>query len=540
MPTIEASKKDLLRLIGKKLDDKKLEEALRYAKSEIEGSGDEVKIEIADANRPDLLSIEGIARQCRLALGLKPIIYKAKKTNYKIISKSKVRPLIVAAVVKNLKFDDASIKQIIQLQEKLCEIFGRKRREAALGIYDFDKIKWPITYADYEPEKIKFIPLEMNREMTGKEILQKHPAGIAYKNLLENEKSYPLLRDSRNEVLSMPPIINSDYSGKITHETRNVFIEVTRYSYRFIMPVLNVVVSALVDRGGDLEEVKINNLITPNLKKEKFELVLEEVNSVLGLQLTSKLILGLLKKAGYDASGKEKIKLEIPFYRQDIIDSRDIIEDIAISYGYNKINPVKPAIISEGKENELIILARKISNLLIGLEFQEIATPTLTSKEILFQKMNKKAGKMIEIENPVSELYCLMRQELLSSALNFLEKNVTARFPQKIFETGIIIDENGNDKTHLVIASSHSQANFTELKQIFDYTARMLNINYKLEENEKEEFIIGRCAKIIIDKKEIGYLGEISPKILENFKLEFPVSVLEISLNEIFEIYNQL
>ena len=95
--------------------------------------------------------------------------YKVKKTNLKIIAKSKVRPLIVAAVVKNIKFDDFAIKQIIQLQEKLCEIFGRKRKEAALGIYDFDKINWPKKYEDKEPEKIKFIPLEMQEEMTGKD-----------------------------------------------------------------------------------------------------------------------------------------------------------------------------------------------------------------------------------------------------------------------------------------------------------------------------------------------------------------------------------
>src|SRR3989344_485578 len=172
MPTIEASKKDLLKLIGKKLSDEKLAEALSYSKSEFAGEKGEIKIEIADINRPDLLSIEGIARQCKLGLGLISGLqeYKVKKTNLKIIAKSKVRPLIVAAVVKNIKFDDFAIKQIIQLQEKLCEIFGRKRKEAALGIYDFDKINWPIKYEDKEPEKIKFITLEMQEEMTGKEI----------------------------------------------------------------------------------------------------------------------------------------------------------------------------------------------------------------------------------------------------------------------------------------------------------------------------------------------------------------------------------
>jgi len=533
MPTIEASKKDLLRLIGKKLSDKELAKALNYAKAEISGK-EEIKIEIADVNRPDLLSIEGIARQCRLGLGLKVRDYKAEKTNYKIIAKSKIRPLIVAAVVKNLKFDDSSIKQIVQLQEKLCEIFGRKRKEAALGIYDFDKINWPLSYSDYEPEEIKFTPLEATREMTAPEILNKHPTGIAYKHLLENEKEYPLLIDAGKEVLSMPPIINSNYSGKITQATKNVFVEVTGYNYRFLMPILNVVVSALADRIGRIEEVKINNITTPDIKSEKTSVELEEINSVLGLNLTAKEAISLLKKYGYNAkeTKRGKFEVEIPFHRQDILDTRDIIEDIAISYGYDNIKPRKPDIVSEGGEDELVLFSRKISDLLIGLEFQEIATPTLTSREILFKKMNRKPEKIIEVENPVSELYCVMRQELLSSALNFLEKNTTSNFPQKIFEIGTALSQE-KDRTNLVIASSHAQANFTEIKQIFDYLARMLALDYKLEEEEKEEFIQGRCAKIIVSGKTIGYMGEISPKILENFHLEFPVSCLEINIDEL-------
>jgi len=536
MPTIEASKKDLLKLIGKKLSDEKLAEALSYSKSEFAGEKGEIKIEIADINRPDLLSIEGIARQCKLGLGLISGLqeYKVKKTNLKIIAKSKVRPLIVAAVVKNIKFDDFAIKQIIQLQEKLCEIFGRKRKEAALGIYDFDKINWPIKYEDKEPEKIKFIPLEMQEEMTGKEILEKHHAGISYKHLLEQENKYPLLFDSKGNVLSMPPIINSNYSGKITQETKNVFIEVTGFNYRFLLPILNTVITALADRKGKIFSVNINNFITPDLKPEKFSLEVEEINSVLNLKLTAKQIMFLLRKAGYNASGNKIIKIEIPAYRQDILDTRDIIEDIAISYGYNKIKSEKPQVISEGYESEKVLLSNKIADLLVGLGFQEIATPNLTSKEILFEKMNKKPQEIIEVENPVSELYSVMRQEILSSSLNFLSKNKTARFPQKIFEIGNSIDKNGKDSLKLCIISCHSQANFTEMKQILEYLARMLSIEYKIEEEDKQEFIEGRAGKIIINKENIGYIGEISPKIIENFSLEFPVSCLELDLDKIF------
>ena len=88
--------------------------------------------------------------------------YKINQSNFMLKKDSKVkkvRPEIVCAVVKNVKLDDYAIKQLIQLQEKLCEGFGRKRKEAALGVYDFDKIKWPITYTAFSPDSLKFIPM---------------------------------------------------------------------------------------------------------------------------------------------------------------------------------------------------------------------------------------------------------------------------------------------------------------------------------------------------------------------------------------------
>ena len=533
MPTIESSKNALFNLIGKKLNDKELEKVLNCAKSEVSFDNDALKLEIADVNRPDLLSIEGIARQMKLGLGIINGLqeFKAKKTRYKIKAVSKTRPLIVAAVIKNIRFDNESTKSIIQLQEKLCEIFGRKRKEAALGIYDFDRIKFPLTYKDVEPDKIRFIPLGFNMEMTGREILSKHPAGIAYKHLLENEKSFPLLLDAQNEVLSMPPIINSDYSGKITENTKNVFIEVTGFNYRFLLPILNVVVLSLSDRKGIIEEVTINNLATPDLKEKNIRIDLEEINSVLGLQLTAKESISLLKKYGYNAKGNKTLIIDIPCYRQDILDSRDIIEDIAISYGYANFPANKPMIVSEGQENEKTILARKIAYILAGLKFQEISTFTLIGKE-LHKKMNKKPI-LVEVENPVSENYCVLRNELMPSIMSFLEKNTTSNFPQKIFEIGRVFEKKDNgteEKEKLAIASCHEKANFTEIKQAFDYLMRMLHIKYKIEAEDKDEFIQGRCAKIIINNKPVGYIGEISPKILANFSIGFPVALGEIEI----------
>src|SRR3989344_1694691 len=141
MPTIEISKKDLCILTGKNFSSEQLAEMLHYAKTTIESAdADTLKLEAGDANRPDLWSVEGIARTLKGQIGKETGMPRYRAENSGFLLKNagvKARPLIACAVVKNLKLDYNAIKQIIQLQEKLCENFGLKRKEAALGIYDF-------------------------------------------------------------------------------------------------------------------------------------------------------------------------------------------------------------------------------------------------------------------------------------------------------------------------------------------------------------------------------------------------------------------
>ena len=65
---------------------------------------------------------------------------------------------------------------------------------------------------------------------------------------------------------------------------------------------------------------------------------------------------------------------------------------------------------------------------------------------------------------------------------------------------------------------------------------KLLNLTYQLDETEHNSFISGRIGKIIVNKTEIGLIGEISPKILFNFHLENPVAALELNLTKLFEL----
>lgn len=548
MPNVEVSKKDLEKLVGKKLSKEQLKELLLCVKGEIEDfESDTIKVEIKDINRPDLWCTTGIARELRGELskerGLTKL--KARSTKYKVIVDDKlkgIRPLTVCAVVKGIKLNDEAIKQLIDLQEKLSENFGRQRREAALGIYDADKIHWPIHYRPADPNKEKFIPLEMTRELTLRQILSKHEKGRKYAHLLEGMKKFPLFIDAKKQVLSMPPIINSAYSGKVTEKTKNIFIEVSGFSFRFIIPCLLVMVAEFAERGGRVEAVHVHyrnkKITTPDFKPGKIEIDIDYCNKTLGLQLTAHEMKRLLEKRRHDVKVRHnKLVVHYPAYRQDIMHERDIAEEIAISYGYNKIKPEVPKLATFGAQGKEQEVEERIVSILAGLNMQEVANLTLTNKEEQFKLMNLPVGKILELKNPVSKLYSCLRTWITPSLLSFLAKNKKARYPQKIFEIGTCIkikDKKTKDIRRIAVAISHKDASYTEAKQALDYLLRHLGLSYTIKETSHDSFIPGRVGRVSVKGKDVAYIGEIHPKVLRAFGLNMPVAVVELNLSALF------
>ena len=225
MPTIEVSKKDLENLVGKKFSQKELEDAMLYVKGEIDKpNGDAIVVDVKETNRPDLWSTEGIARELRARLGIEKGLtkYTVKNgTTTCTIEKSveKVRPFIACAVVKNVKVTKEFLRQIIQLQEKVGTTFGRKRKETGIGLYDFQKMTMPVFYKGYTDNEIEFTPLDSKVKMKPSEIIATHPKGKEFGHLLKDTKVYPIIIDSKKIVASMPPIINSEATGRVRENT---------------------------------------------------------------------------------------------------------------------------------------------------------------------------------------------------------------------------------------------------------------------------------------------------------------------------------
>lgn len=528
MPTITLNKQSLLHLIGKKLLDEILKDRIEMLGFSLESmTPDSLEIEIYP-NRPDCLSEEGLARALASFINLKPGLkkYKVNKSSYKFKIDQRVkriRPAVAAAVVKNITLDESALISIMQLQEKLHITHGRNRRKVSIGMYDLDKISFPLTYTS-KPKSFSFTPLDINKKLTLLQILQQHPKGREFAHLLKDFDEYPIWIDNKSQVLSMPPIINSEET-KVTQNTKNLFIDCTGLDQRTVEQALNIIVCALADRGGSIYTV--NNF--PDLTPQKLKLNFDYVNKLLGLSLSKNEIKQLLAKMGIDL--KENTTF-IPPYRTDIMHEIDLAEDIAIAYGYENFNAVIPNIATIASEIPIEIFKRKIAEILVGFNLVETNSFTLISKEELSKMENK--IEALEIENPSNEEYTVLRPWLLPCLLKTLQLNKHHEYPQNIFEIGPCFN-NKKETMKLAVLLCHEKSDFTLIKQILDSLFQNLELEYKIEEVNHASFIKGRVGKILIKNKKIAYIGEIHPKVLTNYELIMPVSCFEIDLDELFK-----
>jgi len=557
MPTIEVEREDFESLLGFELPQKEeeLNEILAYVKGEIKYFDDqEIHIELKDSNRADIWSVEGLTRALRGFLNLE----KGLK-NYHIVGSSgvevhvdprlkEIRPYIACAVVRDVRLTNAAIRQMMHFQDKMDQTYGRNRRRTSIGLYDFDLVTPPLRYGVAEPREVSFVPLDFEEELTLEEILNKHPKGIEYGHIVQQFPIWPIFMDSKDKVLSFPPIINSNDLGKITEKTSNVLIEVTGTTYKTVLNTLTNVTLALADRGGSIFSSEIHypyedlsDAVTPTLNVETLKIDVDYVRKVVGIDLTLQEIKSLLERSRYGVveDAESQITVKVPCYRVDILHPIDVVEDIAIAYDYNKIQPRWPQLLTVGglsSETEFRDLVREV---MIGLGLQEILSYTMTNPETLFTKMNIKPERVVEIANPKLVSMTCLRSWLLPSLMEFLSHNVHVEYPQKIFEIGYCAkyDEEQENKTRelekLACVTIHSNANFTEAKSLLDAFLSNLGVQYQLQEMNHGSFIDGRTGKILVENDEVGFIGELHPQILQNWNLENPAAAFEITLNKL-------
>ena len=568
MTILTLDRAELEKKVGKVT--KEVEDKITMMGTPIEEVTDsEVSVEVFP-NRPDLLSLGNFARAVNQFNGKKGVakfkVNKPEKDYVVTIDKSVkgVRPYTVCAIVKGLRFDDARIKEVVDIQEKLHGSLGRKRKKLAIGIYPLDKIALPIRFVGRKPEEIKFLPLldienqtgqAKRKEMTGRQILRGHPAGREYADLLKDADVFPIFVDADDEVLSMPPIINSERTGRIDETTKEIFIECSGHNLVYLKKCLNIIVAAISEMGGkvyamDVKDSRDGNFVSPDMSAEEMGFKVEDIERTLGIELGEKEVKHFLAKMGVGcrAVGGGSMVAEVPAYRTDILHWVDLAEEVAIAYGYDNFEPEIPDISTIAYENPVDRVKRTIGNILAGLGLLETSSYHLTTKKNV-KKMHYDYKDFIEVEDSKTERNVL-RVDLMTNLLQIASENSDAAYPQKVFEMGRIFrklseSEVGSGKSaslevgsetgvveeeRLAISLVDESVNFTEMKQILDYLFKMLGVEYSIEDIENSNYIIGRCGKIVVGGKDVGFIGEVAPRVLKNWKIKMPSVGCEVGL----------
>lgn len=545
MPVVTFDRDDLDTLLGQKVDLETLLDRVPQLGADVHSYDEEtnsLSIEFFP-DRPDLYCVEGAATALRSFLGFEKGLKKYPVIDSGITLKiedsvKNVRPYIVAGVVCGVSLNDSAIKSLMELQEKLHITMGRKRAKVAIGIHDLDKISAPFTYKAVNPDSISFIPLAKTECMTMREILVKHEKGKAYAQLMEGKQLFPVILDTKNNVISFPPIINGALTT-VTENTKNIFIDVTGTDLNAINGALNIVATALAERGGTIQSVSVESsskLTTPDLTPRIKDIRVSDVNSLLGCNLNADQICQTLDKMGYDSQilSDDAVRVNISATRLDILHEVDVIEDVAKGYGYENFGNRLPSSQTFGSELNETKASNIVRQLLVGYGYLETTTLTLTSEEAQFEKMRLPESEVVSVLNPISEDHTCLRVSLIPSQMALLRKNKHRDLPQKLFEVGDVVIDAVRHK-RLAVVNISVKSSFTEIKSLAESILRDLSVTYEVQSSSSEMFIPGRGAEIVSSGKTIGIFGEIHPEVITNFELRYPVIALELDVEAITE-----
>ena len=547
MPVITFKYQDLKDL-GIDMEKDELIDTLPMMSSDIEDFDDEeIKVEFFP-NRPDNLSVEGVARSFKGFIGQEVGFpdYKVEESGEYVTVDEEVaaiRPYIGFAKIDNVDFSGDKLKYIMDFQENLHWVIGRDRKKVAIGIHNADVVNGPFKYIATPKDANAFVPLEKDSEMTPDEILTEHDKGKDYAHLIEDFDKYPLILDKDDNVLSMPPIINGELT-KIKEDTHNIIVDVTGTDEKAVNQSLNIICSSFAEVGGQIKSMEVKyedkTIVTPDLTPQEMNVHVDTANELIGgINLTAEDIKELLLKTRFDAEiiSENEVKAIIPSYRVDILHEVDIVENIAVQYHINDVVAKLPDINTVAYENNWFKAESTIREVMIAMGFQEVMSLMLTNEEAHYEKMNQEEKLHVQVARPITIDRTMIRTSLINSLMEFLEDNKHEDLPQKIFEIGdvLYLDETKENKTvsskKLAAVVCHSSANFTEIKSIVSSVLSNLGYTMEIKDSENKTFIEGRAADVVGEAQKgrvEGFFGEISPEVITNFTLDYPVIAFEI------------
>lgn len=534
-------------------------------------SEESIEVEVFP-DRPDLLSHETIARASRTFLSASEVGVGLPVSQGEIKLSvapelEDVRPIVLGAVVRgvdtgsNPEEREDFIQSLMDHQEKLHMTLGRRRKFASIGVHDLRSLKPPFNVTTV-PSNFSFIPLACSEEMTIERILEEHPKGSEYSHLMEGMDRFPVILDSEDRVLSFPPIINGSHTT-VNASTEDFFIDVTGWDIRACESCLLLVCLSMSERGGIVENIELSGsngeaVRVPNGDARKHRVPESLIRKILGLELDSGELSRAISKMGGKLERSQTVTdgpnergrwadcvvgeiehiISMPRWRSDIMHPVDVVEDIAIGFGFENL----PEILSKTHLDSIPLVSsnldRRFGESMRACGLQEVQSLTLSNERDQFEivRWPQEQG-MALISNPITSEHTVLRQYILPSLLRLLAANRHHELPQRVYELGTVVKGFRNCKKGAWTCAEVGSG-FTASKGIAQALLRDLGAGYEDVEFAPTEpghgpWITGRGSHILIKGKRIGEFGEIAPEVSGGFGIKSPIQAGEIDLEEV-------
>jgi len=578
MPTVDIDTDELRELTGyTDKSDEQFKSDLFGLGLEFEGETDDGELQFEfEPDRLDRLSVEGVARSLRYQYGddRGVAIPSTNDPDWTIRVKDvpPERPYVTGAVVRGVDFDAASLESLIQLQEKLHATMGRKRAKGAIGVHDLTMLKGEahaaasgksIRYTGVDPEGVTFVPLESDGELTPAEVIDDHHIGREYGHLVADLERVPAIYDSIG-LFSFPPVVNGRRT-EVTVDSRDLFVEMTGTDQWTIDHMLNIVCYALSARGATIEEVHIEyetppeeyaaELVRPDFSTKTKTVAHDRIERTLGIDLPEADVLDLLERSGLEGEattegGEAVYEVTVPPYRVDVLHSVDVIDDIGRAYGFNELDPRYPEVGTVGGRHERSRLERAVRSTLVGLGFQDLLNFHMTDRERVYDRLclsprDDALGAVdpVEITNPYSQDYTILRSWLLPSIVGVLENNTHRSYPQDLAEVGWVAHRDDDENTrvaesrHVAAVLARHQVSYEDGKARLQALADGFGAELETPPTSHPSFIPGRVADVVLDGEAVGVIGELHPEVLVEHDLELPVVAFEFDIEGLRSVY---
>ena len=295
-------------------------------------------------------------------------------------------------------------------------------------------------------------------------------------------------------------------------------------------------------------------------RERKIELRPDRIKQILGQDIGIKKISGILSSLEIKNNiNNNKIETTVPSFRfEDLEREIDLIEEIARIYGYNNINS-QPTILSNnrGKYSKAQSTVKGIRQLLADIGSNEVMNYSFISMDDfsgLGLGKEKDFKNYIEIMNPINEDFKIMRTMLLPSLINTAKNNINRNTRDvSIFEISkVFIEKKGSElpkeilKLGILLTGKAVTKSWNEDDREFDFfdlKGMLESVVFKfyadpeidIFDNEYVFFHPGISGDLVVGGKNIGILGKINPAILENIEIDQDIFYAEINL----DLFNQ-